>query len=78
MIKGLLADYSGWIMRLHCPVFDGVFVPLRSVMPSLAAYWLADLIVESVRYLSLEPVAFWLAEDVIRARWAADLAHVSR
>lgn len=70
MIKGWLADYSGWVMRLHCPVFDGVFVPLQVVMPASAAYWVADVLVEAVRYLSLEPVAFWVAEDVIRSRWS--------
>jgi len=72
MIKGWLADYSHWVMWLYVPVFDGMYVPLRAVFGHAVAYWVADVFAESLRWLSLEPVAFWIAEDVIRARWAAE------
>lgn len=72
MMREWLADYSALFHRCYLPLFDSVYVPLRFVVGSAAAYWLADVLLEALRWLLLEPLAFWLAEDVIRARWASD------
>lgn len=70
MMRELLADYSHWVMSLDGPAHDAIYVPLRAIAGHAVAYWVADVLTIAARYLVLEPVAFWVAEDVIRARWA--------
>lgn len=72
MIKGWLADYSEFVMWCYCPVFDGMYVPLRWLAGPSLALWVSDVLIDVFRWLLLEPVAFWLAEDVIRSRWASE------
>jgi hypothetical protein len=72
MFKGFLADYQAFVMSLDCPFFDAVYLPLRRVFGHSFAYWVADVFTTSARYFLLEHLAFWLAEDVIRARWSEE------
>lgn len=65
----LVADWSDLLHRYYVPVFDAVYVPLRRVFGHGVAYFVADVLLGAAMILLLEPVAWWLAKDVIRARW---------
>lgn len=65
----LVADWFDLLHRCYVPVFDAVYVPLRRVFGHGVAHFVADVLLGAAMILLLEPVAWWLAKDVIRARW---------
>lgn len=72
MIERIAAAWSLLVMRGYVPLNDAVYVPVRWVAGHRVAWFVADVVVDSCRWLLLEPVAFWIGEDVIRARWALE------
>jgi len=68
----LLADWSVMLGRWHQPFFDSIYAPLRKAFGHGPAYFVADVLVSAVMWLLLEPLSWWIAQDVIRARWDND------